>query len=224
MSLPPLIPGDWKKLEGDDAFRLGQRYADSLSLSFMRNFGAREFRQVDGIRAMPLACYPRHLLCEVGLEIRGTSMVSAFLFGAEGLTILDGTSHLIHDLNLRISLNLGTEAAALDYTRFFGSAVHGEEGRFQFLTMESELEPFAATEFAKLRHHVRLPVVTRNGATWMVKGTVRYGRHLFHSTFDLQSNGLIEMVQDEGIDCILPCGPDMFDNLSRGAPICAEGN
>lgn len=217
----PVIPGQWKDLEGDDALKLRQRYLDSLRMSFLRQFDREDFKVWGPIRATPLACYPRHLLCEIGLKIRGQQMAGAFLFGAEGVVILDGSSEPIHDLNDRLPLQLKTADAALDYARLFGSAVHGDEGRFQLISAATELSPYSREDPSQFDELLSPPEALPEGDEWRVQTVVRYGRTLFRAKFRLQRNGLIEMLEDEMLLTELACGPDRFEFLSRGLPICA---
>ena len=225
LPLPPIIPGDWKRISGVDRFKLEQRYIDSLRLSFMRQFGPEEYARQGGIRAMPLACYPRHLLCEIGLVIRGEPLAGAFLFGAEGVIPIDGTSAPLHDLNQRINLDIASAQAALAYTVFFGSAVHGAEGRFHVLTSADDLAPYNHGDAAPFRSLVKPPLARAQGEHWLIEASVRYGRTLFNTKFQLQRSGLIEMIDDELLTGETACGPDRFEWLARGAPVCppAEG-
>jgi hypothetical protein len=225
LPVPPIVPGDWKRISGVDRFKLEQRYVDSLRLSFMRQFGPEEYARQGGVRAMPLACYQRHLLCEIGLMVRGEPLAGAFLFGAEGVILIDGTSAPLHDLNQRIDLDIDSARAALDYTIFFGSAVHGAEGHFHVLTSADDLAPYNHGDIAPFRSLLKIPEARAQGEDWLIEASVRYGRALFNSKFRLQRSGLIEMIDDELLAGELACGPDRFEWLARGAPVCppAEG-
>jgi hypothetical protein len=221
--LPPvLFPGPWKDLQGADARLLRQRYFDSLKMSFLRQFNRGVFKAAGVLRARPLACYPRHLLCEIGLQIEGEVMASAFLFGAEGVIVLEGSSAPIHKLNRRIGLAIETPEAAQDYAMLFCNAVHGEEGRFHMIQSLGELAPYCKGDLAPLEAMFAPVEVQADGENWRVRGLVRYGRGLFRSEFRLERDGGIEMVEDELLLPELACGPDRFVHMSRGAPICAE--
>ncbi|WP_374386710.1 hypothetical protein [Sandaracinobacter sp.] len=229
LSLPPLIPAQWKAITGVDRFKLEQRYIDSLRPSFLRQFGPGEHERHGGVRAAPLACYPRHLLCEIGLRIRGEAMVGAFLFGAEGAIPIDGTSMPLHDLNERIGQAVDSADAAIAYTLVFGSAVHGGDGRFHVLGSADDLAPYNNCDTAPFQAIVQPPTARAEGEDWVVDAAARYGRTLFRTRFRIQRSGLIEMIDDEPLGVETACGPDRFQWLARGAPVCPppampEGN
>ncbi|MCG2839421.1 hypothetical protein L6Q21_00325 [Sandaracinobacter sp. RS1-74] len=220
-ALARLMHGNWKRIEGEDGAQVTQRFADTLGLSFLRRFKRQEF-QLEGLFAMPLACYPRHLLCEQEVTLFGKPAAAAFLFGEDGVTLLDGTSAPIHDLNEELSLSLDSAEAALDYARFFCNVVHGEEGRFQLVEAIEDLAPYNLGETQSLAASLTPSGIEADGGQWRVRGTVRYGRNLFSADFNLQHQGLIEMVDDQPLETELVCGPDSFEHFCRGLPICPE--
>ena len=219
--LQRLISGDWKIIPGEESVRLSQRFVDTLGPSFIARFERSDFR-LERLHAMPLTCYPRHLLCEQEVSLFGELTAAAFLFGEEGVTLLDGNSAPLHDLNEAVPLDVESEAAALEYARLFCSAVHGEDGRFQLLESVDDLAPYSFGATEPFAAHVKPPKIERFGADWRVKGTVRYGRHIFLSELRLERGGNIEMVDDTPIEAKLPCGPDSFKLYCRGLPECRE--
>ncbi len=225
--LPRLIPGDWKLIPPGAAMRLSQRFRDTLGPSFLRQFDRSELR-LDRVRAMPLSCYPRHLLCEQQITLHGETTAAAFLFGDEGVTLIDGSSAPLHDLNEALPLNLGSEKAVREYIRLFCSAVHGGEGRFQLIESEEDLAPYAFGEMQAFAKYVAPSALHKVGDHWRLSGTVRYGRNIFKAEFRLEASGNMEMVDDEPLGVELPCGPDSFTHNFRGMPDCspadAEGN
>lgn len=219
VELARLISGDWKVVPGKESVRLSQRFVDTLGPSFLHRFARPDFR-LERVHAMPLACYPRHLLCEQEVSLFGEVSAAAFIFGAEGVTILDGNSAPLHDINEALPLSLESEEAVLEYVRLFCSAVHGGEGRFQLLESVADLAPYNHGDVEALAPHVRPPTLQANRADWRVKGSVRYGRHVFQAEFRLERSGNIEMVDDQPLDIELACGPDKFSHLCRGLPEC----
>lgn len=217
-----LIPGDWKLIPPEPAMRLSQRFRDSVGPSFLARFDRTELR-LERVRAMPLSCYPRHLLCEQQVMLYGEVTAAAFIFGDEGVTLLDGSSAPLHDLNEAVPLNLANEAFVREYVRLFCSAVHGGDGRFQLIESEDDLLPYADGDTAQFAKHVVPPALHKAGDHWRLKGTVRYGRSLFRAEFRLESSGNIEMVDDEPQEVTLPCGPDRFNQYFRGLPVGTEG-
>ena len=217
-----LIPGDWKLIPPEPAMRLSQRFRDSVGPSFLARFDRAELR-LERVRAMPLSCYPRHLLCEQQVMLYGEVTAAAFIFGDEGVTLIDGSSAPLHDLNEALPLNLEDDKSVREYIRLFCSAVHGGDGRFQLIENEEDLAPYLEGDTATFARYVVPTALHKAGDHWRLKGTVRYGRNIFKAEFRLERSGNIEMVDDEPLDVELPSGPDRFNQYFRGLPVGREG-
>ncbi len=203
--------------------RLSQRFVDTLGPTFLNRLERADFR-LERLQAMPLTCYPRHLLCEQEVVLFGKPAKAAFLFGEEGVTILDGNSAPLHDLNEMLPLNLSDDEAVLEYVRLFCSAVHGDDGRFQLVEKLEDLALYNHGDTEALAPLFKPPSLRKAGTEWRLSGTVRYGRNVFTSEFRLEPGGNIEMVDDQPLEVELACGPDRFHLYCRGLPECQEAN
>jgi ankyrin repeat protein len=132
-----------------------------------------------------------------------------YLVGPDGsLHRLNGTSPAIHEMNRTAPVQLSAETV-LDYLRFFGFFVRGEEGPFYILedrgdpllpanldpTVESILKQFAA------------PAVYEGQSpegNYLSSALIFYSNALFRARFSIQSSGMVEMLDDEPLAAELP--------------------
>ena len=197
---PPLIAGDWRDLTMAESVPLLLRYAQKAESERLRRLFVEHWPV--RVRAMRPRCYPGWILAEVEAVLPdGEAGLLAFLYGPGGITTIDGSSNPIHDLNGTGALAIKEPALALDYLRFFCSAIHGEEGRFQIVESPFDLLPIADAEaraaVLAASKSLRQASVHGGDGTYLGHGSVLYGGSLFHATFSVQPTGNITMVDDE---------------------------
>jgi hypothetical protein len=198
---PPLIGGDWRDLSLAESATLLVRFAALTKNPAERRLFVRYWPT--RLRAMRLRCYPGWVFVEVQTAHPDDRVgLCNFLFGPPGSVLVDGTSTAIHWLNGEGFLKLGEDAAAAsDYLRFFCSAVHGAEGRFQVLESPEDLRSRmtaqgtvpAQPEFAT---HIRPLELVRHEGGFEARASVLYGAQLFHAVFGIDAAGTIEMADD----------------------------
>jgi ATP-dependent Zn protease len=180
-----------------------------------------------------LSFYDDHLLIELRFDSsRGLERVFG-LHGPDQTHWLDGTSAPVHEANEADSLAL-TAATVHDYIRFFLYFVRGDDGAFALIESESELAladgdvsaghnggspevdvSELQARLANARSHARpltAPVVGDDGR-WVVEGTVAYGGGLFESTFAVDADGQIEMLDDNPVELLGGIATPEFPSL-----------
>ncbi|MHB1326734.1 MAG: hypothetical protein ACYC2K_00900 [Gemmatimonadales bacterium] len=211
-AVPPLISGDWRNLIVAESIPLLLRYAqnaesDRLRRLFVENWPVR-------VRAMRPRFYPGWILAEVQAVLPdGVAGLLAFLYGPGGIVTIDGSSNPIHELNGTGALDIKGLPQALDYLRFFCSAIHGDEGRFQIVESASDLLPVddAAARAAVLEAAKSLSHASVHGdeGAYTGHGSVLYGGSLFNASFSIESTGGITMIDDDPLTR-LPVRRELF--------------
>ena len=158
-----------------------------------------------------LSFYSSHRLMELQFT-RDHGAETAFLLVGDGSALwLNGSSGPIHEVNDSESLGLNDQTV-LDYIRFFFYFVRGD-GAFVLIESPDELEapPSEATSemgaaddvltLEEARQKVRPLKLRSVDATegWLADTTVAYQGELFVCAVAVQSNGEIEMVDDEPV-------------------------
>lgn len=211
----PVIAGDWRELEGEEAKAMG---AEIRSAAFDRRGALIREERVERLRAMPIACYPGAGLVEAQVRIGDDTALSNHLHGPWGVVTLDGGSAVIHDLNEDGALSLETEAEARAYHALFCNTVRGDDGRFHTLTDPNELLWYAAPDdavFAAITIGVR---VDRVEGGWTIEGPIAYAGNLFVARFELKRDGMIEMVDDHPVAEALPVAAESWRAQYRFPP------
>jgi hypothetical protein len=214
---PPLqlMSGDWREIPYPKDGALVRRFQDVWLASLPPDVHAEKTNIHPRIvRAMPLVCYVRTLLCEVE-TVREPDEISiaAFLYGPFGIRLIDGKSAIIHDLNESAGVLLETAEQAATYGRFFCNAVHGDEGRFQVIEAAEQLGD--ATPADATRDRLGPMQAEPQDDSWRLSGTVRYGNTLFWAAFDLTREGLISMVDDDLLEMFDALPSERFEHPFR---------
>lgn len=198
----PIIAGDWRDVPSSDAGALVGKFQEAWFQSLEPGTHAASVNiQPKVVRAMPLPCYARTLLCEVE-TVRDPDALSiaAFLYGPFGIRLVDGFSAMVHTLNESVGVLLETAEQAAAYGRFFCSAVHGSEGRFEVIEVPEQLGDLRLAEDTQER--IGPMKAERDDDRWRLRAMVRYGNALFLAVFSLDRQGLIEMVDDEPLEVL----------------------
>ncbi len=121
---------------------------------------------------------------------------------------LNGTSPPIHEVNAKHPITLN-ENSVLDYVRFFGFFVRGEEG--PFYVIESKNDPCLATSLSGVALTVLAGAVrplTFEGynkeGEFMVSSCIAYSNALFIAHYTVQKTGMVNMNDDDPIAADLP--------------------
>jgi hypothetical protein len=142
-----------------------------------------------------LPFYSRHRLVDLRLA-DAPGVGRAFLLEADdGLLWLDGRAESIHVANEREQLALADDQL-LDYVRFFLFFVRGGDGAFTLLE-SAEALPATGADAAAFQPFAVLPA--GDDGRPRVGATIGYGGAVFRSTFALDRDGGIEMVEDENV-------------------------
>jgi hypothetical protein len=215
----PLMAGDWREITYPEDGALVRRFQDVWLASLPPDAHAEKTNIHPRIvRAMPLVCYARTLLCEVETVREPDEMsIAAFLYGPFGIRLIDGKSATIHDLNESEGVLLETAEQAAAYGRFFCNAVHGDEGRFQVIEAAEQLGD--ATPADATRDRLGPMQAEPQDDRWRLSGTVRYGNTLFRAAFDLTREGLISMVDDDLLEIIDGLPGERFECPFRICPL-----
>lgn len=117
----------------------------------------------------------------------------------------DGTSQAIYGGHKLTELNLD-EQSTLDYTQFFCRFVYGDDGAFNFLSGPNDpvLSTINPEALARVIEHIEpaeyLGPTVADKSSHLCRGMLFYGDGLFRAHFEVQANGLIDMLED---DCII---------------------
>jgi len=192
---PPLMAAVWQTLEGDVFDDMKSLLEQAISSG-----------EVSYIRVAELSFYKKAELVEAQVGAGPRARIFAFIVdGKRNIFRLNGTSPLIHEMNAKAPISLETRNQVAAYIRFFTHYVNGPEGSFSIVESTSEI-PFAETadtsEHERAQKVLRPFVVWKHPDTpgrWQAAATVYYGRSLFHAIFEVQPNGMIEMLNDKPI-------------------------
>lgn len=161
------------------------------------------------VRRKWLEWYQIHLYqFEVSGPLHGSSY--CLLWKEGSVTLLDGSSPPIHELNQSLGLRIDSEERATAYTEFFCRYIRGEDGRFDIVTRPDHpcFTEFEQIEFAEgetletIRAAVgplrfqRMP----DSTSFECIGThVFYANTLFFATFEVAADTLVTMTSDRPI-------------------------
>ena len=199
-SQPPLFHGDWTELGAEDAAAALLMLSNSLGLGSARVPVAIAVN-ADLARTCPLPCYPDAVAIEIqGYGAGGRPGVMAFIARPSFVTVGDGASAPIHELNDASPPVFDTPEARLAYMRLFLNWVRAGEGRFQAVEVGDEADHRldCAAGRAAMRAAAR-PLREFMGdaeSGWRFEGAVLYGDGLYLAEFVLNAQGIVEMVDD----------------------------
>jgi hypothetical protein len=225
LAMTELIAGDWRAIPYPDAGSLIARFQQAWIAVLPRGVHPEKANILPrAVRAMPLVCYRRTLLCEVEtVRTPDDLSIAAFLYGPFGIRLIDGQSTVIHELNEFHGVQLDHPEEAVAYGRFFCSAVHGGEGRFEIVETPDQLG--GAKLSASVRDGIAPMAAEQQDGIWLLSATVRYGQTLFQTRFRLDRDGLMEMVDDDVLEVMEELRPERFESPFRILPYppTAEG-
>ena len=210
--LTPVVPGDWRTLPSETAIILIHR----LHELGLQPAGA----EVDAVRILKPAFYPRWLICDLqlanGSDVRKGEAVLC-LYGPDGCTPLDGRSARIHGHNAHHGVVLATEEQRVDYLQFFCVAVFGEDGPFRIVHPSTPLvrtiengDPVDPSTILPLRS------LSASGAgVGGFEATVSYARALFRAEFVIHEGGSVMMADESPLLDQVVIAPELQFRGSR---------
>jgi hypothetical protein len=159
------------------------------------------------VHSRPLYWYRNSILLRIRDARWSPSTLRIYcLSNGSTLHLLDGTSAPIHGFNEKVPIRL-REQDTLDYLRFFCFFVRGEGGAFYIVESADDPMLSSQTGAASVLERVATPaIVTERGddGRAICKAIVLYDRALFRAEFAVDSNGMMEMLDDEPIEGDLP--------------------
>jgi len=153
----------------------------------------------------PVPFYPRCALIRLTDTDWSPLPLTLWFVGQGGsLTMLDGTSRPIHDLNQKAGIEL-TPETILDYLRFFCFFVHGDAGPFHIVETVEDLGLLGSlTDGQRLQLEEALfaPLLderTGDGGSFFISANILYGDTLYRAKFRILPTGPVEMLEDESL-------------------------
>lgn len=201
---PPLVPGEWRDLTGEEALTTVLSISGWLGTN-TRNRNIAIDWSIDRARVCDLACYDTVLLVEMqGHAGYGRPGLINVMIDTDSIVLMDGASAGIHGLNTRNKLLLDTAPRRMAYLHLFMNWVHGSDGRFQPMVSQESfaarlLPDSEAGEAAELVQPITEEAPPEDAApgTTSHAVTVLYGTSLFRALLHLDPEGLVEMKDDE---------------------------
>lgn len=214
--IPPLVPGAWRQLPGDE------RNAEIARLAAGNAFEKRVASSADRIRTLPLSFYEGATLYEVEATRPAGSVYNYVRLAGRPDYVLEinGLSAPIHELNRSGSLRLDSPDQAAQYMHFFTNSLTGEAGNFRVVESIDDMR-FAASAPADLparlgRFITPLEIRRSQEGKWDARVTLRYSNALFYAILRIDNLiGNVTMADDEPITADLPVLLEKFDESRR---------
>lgn len=215
--LPPLITGNWETLD--------KRVSQNLLVQLVNNAPADwkgVARRITKLRVKRLLFYPGATLCE-GLvpaaDSNKDATITFIAFQNGKVTLLNGTSSPIHELNKKVPLAIDTKERAEDYLRFFFSSVYGDDGSFRIVEGEQNIswaQNATTADSQKVVNHLQPLLTTKlKDRRWKGTATVQYGNAIFNVVIYAKPTGEVEMADDTPIAIDLPLRREKYEGYLR---------
>jgi tetratricopeptide (TPR) repeat protein len=188
-SLPPLLPGAWRTLGGEELTATLKKLSTSA-----KNLNPK---QVTGVRRLPLDFYDDAALYEIEISagVNHNGIVSYVQRGKDW-TFLDGTAARIQDMNRKSPPKLDTPERAIEYLRFFMGAIQKpEQGTLVLIDQPDDILWLPSVPDTQRNIETALinPLIVEESADheWQGIGTIEYGSFLYSASFLLSRNGVV---------------------------------
>lgn len=194
--LEPLIPGEWYEIRDKEANITIDKLYSTLS-----NNNKEIVSNINKLRAFKLPFYSSTILYEGEiLDDEGTVSIVNFVEHKNGVSLINGQSTIIHELNKSEPLLINTTDDAKLYLKFFCAAIQSKEGSFLIVEKVSDVNwSSKATEKDKEIVQSRIKPLTlkkNSDGTWEGEGTMTYSNLLYSARFKINTDGTIEMIDD----------------------------
>ncbi|HUK31722.1 MAG TPA: tetratricopeptide repeat protein, partial [Candidatus Acidoferrum sp.] len=201
-SLPPLLPGAWRTLGGDEmAGTLKQLSAFAKDLNL---------KQVRGVRRLPLDFYDDAALYELEITPGVTKNgIVSYVQRGKDWTFLDGTAERIQEMNRKSPPKLDTPERAIEYLRFFMGAIQKpEQGTLVLIDQIDDILWLPSVPDSQRNNASDLikPLIVEESADheWQGIGTIEYGGFLYGASFLLSRNGVVTIQRAKASGTKLP--------------------
>lgn len=208
----PRLPGKWQTLNLRDSQSMTNQLIKETPKKLVNTV-----RQIKKFRTLILPFYPGTELVE-GL-VPNAGILTFILHRSGTITLLNGTSQPIHELNAQIPLLLDNTEKVEDYLKFFCFQVFGEEGDFRLIESRDEvlwMKGATLAEKQRIGKNIKLLEIEKSGdQSWGAKATVQYSDALFHVKFSIKKSGMIEMLDDTPLEADLAVRGESFNGYLR---------
>jgi hypothetical protein len=212
--LDPLLPGAWRAVSASEQARI---------LAELRNHAPQHasiIQRIARLRALELPFYRDAALYEGEIDKgRGHAGLFTFIRHSGGITLLDGTSPPIHELNRTAPLLLDTRQQATAYLRFFCAAIQGDAGTFKIVERPTDLDwsTEAPTTMRREAETALQPLAISRGSgnAWRAEATILYSDTLFVASFLVNGDGAVNMIDDRSESGPLPVKTARFTGPIR---------
>jgi hypothetical protein len=225
-SAPPLFAAAWRTLLDHEREEALAHFVSAGALT------RRDIRQfVVRVRSATVDFYDGGQLFDAEVAFETGPRVFSLLSVRGGSTcVLEGKSPPIHRINATGALLLDTPNRVAGYLRFFCSYVTGEQGSFQVVEHVTDLL-WDSTADQSIRDRVARvlrPLVVwqekkkeegANGTPWNATATIQYSDDLFFAKFEIRTDGLVQMLDDQPIETRLPINPIRVTAGGRAKPV-----
>ncbi|MCB9978324.1 MAG: hypothetical protein H6862_01795 [Rhodospirillales bacterium] len=169
---------------------------------------------VSVILARELPFYPGHALCDITDHAATPPRRIFAITGPNAPVLIDWTNAPIYALNAAAPLLLNDSTVA-DYVRFFFTYVRGRHGRFivtesaDDIAWKEEPPPAARRAVGKLLHPLRIAEKKPDGG-YTLKACLMFRDSLFRTDVQVETSGIVEMVNEELAIEDMPVLDDLF--------------
>ncbi|NOG86062.1 MAG: hypothetical protein D8M57_19375 [Candidatus Scalindua sp. AMX11] len=230
-----LFSSCWTKLEHEKSKEyLNRIYENYFKTKHGSSFNFRKKPVFKGVRSCDLPFYDKTKLIEVNIQYEdvqnGGSQTSYFVIvetiigGQPKLTLLNGTSPSIHQLNEELPIRL-SKYNVYNYLKFFCTFVHGEEGAFNIIDEIDQIHWLEDAERKKCNKFIQF-VLNKDctepeekkeddNVFWSCRTLVKYSHALFLANWRIKASGMIEMQNDLPIIANLSSNTEIFEDGLR---------
>lgn len=220
--LPPLMGGDWVALDQQASRKMIERLVKHVTSDSDSDWLEAWARQITQFRTIQLSFYPGAILCE-GLVLDagfGEAGIFSFILLKDGtVTLLNGESPSIHELNAKVPIAISTREQIESYLRFFTASIFAKSGNFRIVdTVEDPIWARDAAESDKRRaaKYIRpLALDKLNDGRWKANATMQYSTSLFSAILHISPTGMIYMAEDVPVASDLPLRREAFSGALR---------
>ena len=205
-----IVQGAWRPVTGTD------RRESFSRLKTLPGIRAEQLADVQALRRLDVDFYEGAALyeLEVGLPTGGVGALE-YLRHQDVVTMINGQASQIYELNTRMPVRLDTVQRAAAFLRFFTAAVQGPNGIFRVIDDVDDLRWTPAAprerrqEVAQRIEQWRLEPSTSGG--WLAVGPVAYNQGLLRVSFELMTNGRVDLNGQQELAASLPVWLERFD-------------
>jgi len=229
----PYLPGDWHEVARPDWPALAGKLATAVALEPEIAPTLSREAHIESARRLPLVFYPGIDLLEIqisGISSKtpghNTSLILSALVSEETALLLDGTFVRIQLIN-RNFVCLYTDEQRRAYLAFFCQFFRGEAGPFSLVDRLDKILFRAPLPPAEAEHLARQispltpidpPDASPDDAIAAYRATVQYETALFISTFALEANGMVHMLDDDPLAADLALRKPRHEGPFRTGP------